>query len=167
MPTVIERLPKEKTDRLGLFSQKVLHTFSFILCLKVLHTFSFIWCLKSHYCWLQVVLWNMWLYFRHHRYYSKKIGRWSAYPVRQEKQYPYVSDIKKMCVQNRIIDPVGMNRSVTLDVEDRRLVSETLTLVPPPPTASLVAKKSRFLSESQNQDNWFVFVIDNPLSVIL
>lgn len=74
--------------------------------------------------------------------------------MRQEKQYPYVSDIQKMCVQNRIIDPVGMNRPVTLDEEDRRLVSETLAPVPSLPTASLVAeKKSKFLSESQNQEN--------------
>lgn len=91
---------------------------------------------------------------RHQRYYSKKSGRWSAYPVRQEKQYPYVADILKLCVQNRIIDPVGMNRPVTLSVGDPRLVSETLAPVPPPPTASLVAeKKSRFLSESQIQEN--------------
>lgn len=61
--------------------------------------------------------------------------------MRQEKQYPYVTDILKLCVQNRIIDPVGMNRPVTLDVEDPRLVSETLAPVPPPPTASLVAEK--------------------------
>lgn len=82
---------------------------------------------------------------------AKKSGRWSANPVRQEKQYPYVTDILKLCVQNRITDPVGMNRPVTLDVEDPRLVSETLA---PPPTASLVAeKKSRFLSESQIQEN--------------
>lgn len=87
--------------------------------------------------------------------------------MRQEKQYLYVTDILRLCVQNRIIDPVGMNRPVTLDVEDPRLVSETLAPVPPP-TASLVAeKKSRFLSESQIQENWFVFIIDNPLSLIL
>lgn len=73
--------------------------------------------------------------------------------MRQEKQYLYVTDILRLCVQNRIIDPVGMNRPVTLDVEDPRLVSETLAPVPPP-TASLVAKKkSRFLSESQIQEN--------------
>lgn len=69
--------------------------------------------------------------------------------MRQKKQYPYVDDILKLCVQNRIINPVGMNRPVTLGVEDPTLVSETLAPVPPPPTASLVAeKKSRFLALS-------------------
>lgn len=74
--------------------------------------------------------------------------------MRQAKQYPYVADILKLCLQNRIIDPVGKNRPVTLGEEDPRLVSETLAPVPLPPTASLVAeKKSRFLSESQIQEN--------------
>ncbi|XP_061167182.1 uncharacterized protein LOC133176022 [Saccostrea echinata] len=86
---------------------------------------------------------------RHQRYYSKKSGRWSAYPVREEKQYPYATDIMKLCLQNRIFDPVGMNKPVVLDVEDPRRVSETLAPVAPPPTESLVAeKKSRFLHES-------------------
>lgn len=39
-----------------------------------------------------------------------------------------------------LVDPVGMKRPVTLDVEDPTLVSETLAPVPPPPTASLMAE---------------------------
>lgn len=80
----------------------------------------------------------------------------------------YVTDFLKLCVQNRIIDPVGMNRLVTLGVEDPNYVSEILAPIPPPPTEYLDAeKKSRFLSDSQIQENWFVFVIYNPLSIIL
>lgn len=80
----------------------------------------------------------------------------------------YVTDILKLCVPNRIIDTVGMNRLVTLGVEDQKHVSDILAPIPPPPTESLDAeKKSRFLSDSQIQENWFVFVIDNPLLIIL
>ena len=87
-------------------------------------------------------------YLRHQRYFSKKSARWSAYPVREGKQYPYASDIMRSCVQNRLQDPIGMNRPVVFDIEDPRRVSETLASVRPPSTASLVAeKKSRSVLE--------------------
>ena len=50
----------------------------------------------------------------------------------------------RSCVQNRLQDPIGMNRPVVVDIEDPRRVSETLASVRPPSTPSLVAeKKSR------------------------
>nr|XP_022309859.1 uncharacterized protein LOC111115422 isoform X3 [Crassostrea virginica] len=85
---------------------------------------------------------------RHQRCFSKKSVRWSAYPVREGKQYPYASDIMRSCVQNRLQDPIRMNRPVVFDIEDPRRVSETLASVRPPSTASLVAeKKSRSVLE--------------------
>ena len=76
--------------------------------------------------------------------------------MKEGKHYPYAADIMRMCVQNRIFDPVGMNRPVVLDADDPRRISQTLAPVAPPPTACLVAeKKSRVSSEgtSQSQEN--------------
>ena len=48
----------------------------------------------------------------------------------------------RSCVQNRLQDPVGMNRPVVVDIEDPRRVYKTLASVRPASTASLVAEKS-------------------------
>ena len=51
----------------------------------------------------------------------------------------------RTCLENRLLDGLGMNQPVVLSAEDPRRVSSVLTPVPPPPTAELVAgKKSRF-----------------------
>lgn len=53
-----------------------------------------------------------------------------------------------------------MNWPVKLDVEDLKHVSEILAPINPPATEPLDAeKKSRFLSDNQIEENWFVFVI--------
>lgn len=82
---------------------------------------------------------------RQQRYYSKKSGHWSVCHVKEEKTYPYVSDIISSCIEKRLIDPIRMNRPVVLDADDPRRISKTLASVEPPPTAQLVEeKKSRF-----------------------
>lgn len=79
---------------------------------------------------------------------------------RKNNIHVYVTDILKLCVQNRVIDRVGMNWPVKLDVEDLKHVSEILAPINPPATEPLDAeKKSRFLSDNQIEENWFVFVI--------
>lgn len=83
--------------------------------------------------------------FRQQRCYSKKSGHWSVCHVKEEKTYPYVSDIILSCIEKRLVDPIGMNRPVVLDADDPRRISKTLASVEPPPTAQLVEeKKSRF-----------------------
>lgn len=85
------------------------------------------------------------MFFRQQRYYSKKSGHWSVCHVKEEKTYPYVSDIISSCIEKRLVDPIGMNRPVVLDADDPRRISKTLASVEPPPTAQLVEeKKSRF-----------------------
>eukprot|EP00105_Crassostrea_gigas_P038421 XP_019922569.1 PREDICTED: uncharacterized protein LOC105327681 [Crassostrea gigas] len=85
---------------------------------------------------------------RQQRYYSKNSGHWSVCHVKEEKTYPYVSDIISSCIEKRLVDPIGMNRPVVLDADDPRRISKTLASVEPPPTAQLgEEKKSRFPME--------------------
>lgn len=54
----------------------------------------------------------------------------------------------KACLENRLLDGIGMNQPSVLSVEDPRRVSSVLAPVPPPPTAELVAEKKSRFSES-------------------
>ncbi|CAC5387947.1 unnamed protein product [Mytilus coruscus] len=82
------------------------------------------------------------------RYYSKTGIQWSVYTKREDKDYHHVPTIIKTIVENRLQDPVGMNRKVLLDVNDPRRVSAVLAPTLPPSTADLVAQKiSRFNKE--------------------
>ncbi|XP_071141350.1 uncharacterized protein [Mytilus edulis] len=85
---------------------------------------------------------------RYQRYYSKTGIQWSVYAKREDKDYHHVPTIIKTIVENRLQDPVGMNRKVLLDVNDPRRVSAVLAPTLPPSTADLVAQKiSRFNKE--------------------
>ncbi|VDI69371.1 Hypothetical predicted protein [Mytilus galloprovincialis] len=88
------------------------------------------------------------LYIKYQRYYSKTGIQWSVYAKREDKDYHHVPTIIKTIVENRLQDPVGMNRKVLLDVNDPRRVSAVLAPTLPPSTADLVAQKiSRFNKE--------------------
>ncbi|CAG2231030.1 unnamed protein product [Mytilus edulis] len=85
---------------------------------------------------------------RYQRYYSKTGIQWSVYAKKEDKEYHHVPTIIKTIVENRLQDPVGMNRKVLLDVNDPRRVSAVLAPTLPPSTADLVAQKiSRFNKE--------------------
>ncbi|XP_052694407.1 uncharacterized protein LOC128172674 [Crassostrea angulata] len=86
---------------------------------------------------------------RHQRFFSKKSGRWSTYGVKEKKKYPYSEKLMKACLENRLLDGIGMNQPSVLSVEDPRRVSSVLAPVPPPPTAELVAEKKSRFSESR------------------
>lgn len=51
----------------------------------------------------------------------------------------------RKCLENRLLDGIGMNRPVILEADDPRRISAVLAPIPPPPTSELVTeKKSRF-----------------------
>lgn len=88
------------------------------------------------------------IFFRYQRYYSKTGIQWSVYAKKEDKTYHHVPTIIRTIVENRLQDPVGMNRKVLLAVNDPRRVSAVLAPTMPPSTADLVAQKiSRFNTE--------------------
>jgi len=105
------------------------------------------------------------IFFRYQRYYSKTGIQWSVYAKKEDKTYHHVPTIIRTIVENRLQDPVGMNRKVLLAVNDPRRVSAVLAPTMPPSTADLVAPKiSRFNTEDPEKtldyswtDQWIIF----------
>lgn len=73
--------------------------------------------------------------------FSKKSGRWATYEVMKLKSYPYIEDLMRFCVGNRLLDGIGMNKQVVLEANDPMRVTAVLAPIPPPPTSQLVVKK--------------------------
>lgn len=50
------------------------------------------------------------------------------------------------CLENRLLDGIGMNKLVVPEADDPRRISAVLAPIPPPPTSQLVVeKRSRFV----------------------
>lgn len=69
------------------------------------------------------------MFLRQQRYYSKKSGYWLVCYVKEEKIYLYVSDIILFCIEKCLVDFIGMNRLVVLDVDDFRCIFKILVFV--------------------------------------
>ncbi|XP_070578694.1 uncharacterized protein [Ptychodera flava] len=74
----------------------------------------------------------------YHRHFHKKSGRWSATPVKIDKTYPHIADLKKRILEKRLSDHQGMQRKLELEPQDPRRLSAHLAAIPPPSTASIV-----------------------------
>lgn len=73
--------------------------------------------------------------------FTKKRGRWATYEVIKLKSYPYIEDLMILCIENRLLDGIGMNKQVVLEANDPGRVTAVLAPIPPPPTSQLVVKK--------------------------
>ena len=58
----------------------------------------------------------------------------------------------RTCLENRLLDGIGMNRAVVLEADDPRKISAVLAPIPPPTTSQLVTRK--------NQDSLKISVIE-------
>lgn len=47
----------------------------------------------------------------------------------------------RFCIENRLLDGIGMNKQVVLEANDPRRVTAVLAPIPPPPTSQFVVKK--------------------------
>lgn len=68
--------------------------------------------------------------------------------VKKEKTYPHIRPLICSIVRLRLDDSVGMQNKVTLKPDDPRLISKTLSLLPPPATTDLVDEKISRLNPS-------------------
>ncbi|XP_070565952.1 uncharacterized protein [Ptychodera flava] len=75
------------------------------------------------------------------RIYNKKSGRWIASPLKVEKTYPHIRELKKGVIQMRLADEVGMYRPMVLEDSDPRRISANLAPVIPPPVSTLVQEQ--------------------------
>ncbi|KAL3874220.1 hypothetical protein ACJMK2_037265 [Sinanodonta woodiana] len=88
---------------------------------------------------------------RYQRSFNKKSRRWSAYPVKEDKSYDYITELMEKVIERRLNDTIGMNRPALLETDDPRRISRVLAPIPPPATAEIVQQqKSRF---SAKQDD--------------
>ena len=84
-------------------------------------------------------------FYRYHRTYNKKSGRWSVYACREEKTYQFVDGILECALVRRLREKTGMYRNVVLSATDPRQIASHLPPVEPQPTAELVKEHvSRF-----------------------
>ncbi|XP_062379412.1 uncharacterized protein LOC134067939 [Sardina pilchardus] len=73
------------------------------------------------------------------RAYNKKSKIWSAYVMKEKKQYTYIPDIQRAILARRLASGTGLPRTVTLRPADPRRLG-LLAPEQPPPTAELVSK---------------------------
>ena len=59
----------------------------------------------------------------------------------------------RTCLENRLLDGIGMNRAVVLEADDPRRISAVLAPIPPPTTSQLVTGE-------KNQDSLKISVIE-------
>ncbi|KAL3884899.1 hypothetical protein ACJMK2_024998 [Sinanodonta woodiana] len=79
------------------------------------------------------------------------LRRWSAYPVKEDKRYDYITELMEKVIERRLNDNIGMNRPVVLETDDPKRISIVLAPIPPPATAEIIQQqKSRF--ESKQDD---------------
>ncbi|XP_070203010.1 uncharacterized protein [Littorina saxatilis] len=82
---------------------------------------------------------------QYHRCFNKKSGRWTVFPVKEEKDYSYLKDLTLQALLKRMQDRRGMKRSRDLEDADPRRIARTIMGQAPPPTAQLAAEQvSRF-----------------------
>ena len=93
------------------------------------------------------------VFFRYQKYYSKKGTQWSAYSLTEEKTYDHIPLLTRVIVVNRLQDPIRMNKRVVLAIDDPRRVFAVLAPTMPPPTVDHVAQKiSRFSASTEDPD---------------
>ncbi|WAR13164.1 hypothetical protein MAR_027344 [Mya arenaria] len=79
------------------------------------------------------------------RVFNKKSGRWSVYPVKEQKKYQYIRTMLKRALRLRLDDRVGMSQKRVLEEGDPRRISKNLAPLSPKATKEIVLEqKSRF-----------------------
>ncbi|WAR13733.1 hypothetical protein MAR_003838 [Mya arenaria] len=79
------------------------------------------------------------------RVFNKKSGRWSVYPVKEQKKNQYIRTMLKRALRLRLDDRVGMSQKRVLKEGDPRRISKNLAPLSPKATKEIVLEqKSRF-----------------------
>ncbi|KAL3886636.1 hypothetical protein ACJMK2_026617 [Sinanodonta woodiana] len=79
---------------------------------------------------------------------SIKSRSWSAYPVKEDKSYDYITELMEKVIERMLNNNIGRNRPVVLETDDPRRISRVLAPIPPSATTEIVQQqKSRFSSK--------------------
>jgi len=70
------------------------------------------------------------------------VKRWDACPVKEKKNYAFISYLLEKALKRRLEKPELIKQKVVLEEGDPRRLVPVLSQIPPPPTSELYEKKA-------------------------
>ena len=93
------------------------------------------------------------------RKYNQRTKQWDIKIIKADKGYEYIPLLIAKILYARLNDVDIVTRNISLNASDPRLLAPTIAAKPPPPTAELRERRSRFslpapsqTCESENSD---------------